>query len=220
MNGFLICNNSKLLAWILGSVHVFIRLAGGDYDMNIVMQKICLAVVTVYYFASGRDDCNQLVCISVCTLACLKNHMSRLYRIFCILTVAVSCPVTTAQYIIYFLFVDDVMFSRNKSHVGYDEPYGQKMSVSGRQCREGWSFSASSALSLSVLPPADWHPSAVNPAVHNRVWLWRWTMHYTLWPQCPILNCLGWRLHWFFGLWWRWPLGRREILSLLSYYHW
>jgi len=80
-------------------MHVFIRLAGGDYDMNIVMQKICLAVVTVYYFASwkGARYCNQLVCISVCTLACLKNHMSRLYRIFCILTVAVSCPVTTAQ---------------------------------------------------------------------------------------------------------------------------
>ena len=38
-----------------------------------------------YYFAYGWSAkcCNQRVCLSVCPLACLKNHMSQFYEIFC-----------------------------------------------------------------------------------------------------------------------------------------
>ena len=48
----------------------------------------------------------------------------------------------------------------------YGEAYGRGMWVSGRQRREGRSFSAS-VLFLPTLPPADWHPSPVSIAVYT-----------------------------------------------------
>jgi len=57
----------------------------------------------------------------------------------------------------------------NRAYVVYGEAYGRGVSASGRQRREGRSFSASAP--PSVLPPADWHPSAVSLAIHNQVWL-------------------------------------------------
>jgi len=89
------------------------------------------------YFAnrSGAKYCNQRVCTSVCPLACLKNHMSKLHQIFCIL------PMVIAR-------------SSSDNNVVYGKAYGRGMSVSGRQCKEGQSFSTSGR-PLSALPPAD-----------------------------------------------------------------
>ena len=61
------------------------------------------------YFAPGRwaRYCDQRVCLSVCPLAYLKNHMSKLHEIFN------TCypwppwfypPPTTLQYVMYFQF--------------------------------------------------------------------------------------------------------------------
>jgi len=50
--------------------------------------------------------------------------------------------------------------------VVYGEVYGCGMSTSGRQCREGRSWSAESP-PLSALPSADWHPSAVSLAIQH-----------------------------------------------------
>jgi len=69
-------------------------------------------------------------------------------------------------------FVNDIIFSHSREYVAYREAYGRRLSVSRRQRKEGRSFSAS-ASTVSALPPADWHPSAVSLAVHNGVWLCR-----------------------------------------------
>ena len=47
---------------------------------------------------------------------------------------------------------------------------------------DGQSFSAS-ALPISLLPPTDWHPSAVSLTAHNGVWLWSSTMHCARWQS-------------------------------------
>ena len=95
----------------------------------------------------GAKYCDQHVCTSVCPLACLKNHTSKLHQIFCIL------PMVIAR-------------SSSDNNVVYGKAYGRGMSVSGRQCREGQSFSTSGR-PLSALPPADWHPSDVSLSIHN-----------------------------------------------------
>jgi len=63
------------------------------------------------------------VCLSVCLLAYLKNHVSKFHKIFCR-----SRPIcyvkpwlgphwTTVQYVMYFSVVDNVRFSRNGGNV-------------------------------------------------------------------------------------------------------
>jgi len=59
-----------------------------------------------------------MMSMSVCLLAYLKNHMSKLHEIFC------TCylwpwfnPLMTLEYVMYFGFMDDVVFYRNR-------PYG------------------------------------------------------------------------------------------------
>jgi len=62
----------------------------------------------------AAEYCNQNVCMSVCPLIYLKNHMSRLLKIFstCYLWLWVS---TLMQLFIYVQFCDDVMFLRDVS---------------------------------------------------------------------------------------------------------
>ena len=83
-------------------------------------------------------------------------------------------------------FVGDLCF-HVIGHVMYSKAYGLGISVSGRQHRKGQSFNASSP-SLSTVPTADWHPSAVSLAIHNAVWLWRQTVHCT-WGRA-VCYCL------------------------------
>ena len=129
----------------------------------------------------------QSACLFVCPLAYLKNHTPKLHKIS--LHVPCGCGsvllLTTMQYVMmYFGFVDNVMFSHKRAYV-------QRVSVSGRQRKEGWSFSAS-ALPLSALPSTKGHPSAVTLTVHNRVWTWKHAMRCAqliMTSYKPFLSC-------------------------------
>lgn len=53
------------------------------------------------------------VCLSICLLRCQKlKSWLNIIVITCWLQLWLRCPVTIMQYIIYFWFVDDVMFSQ------------------------------------------------------------------------------------------------------------
>jgi len=89
-----------------------------------------LAILLVgYYFdpGSGVKHCVQRVCMSVCLSVCMpvclfarishKRHTSNLHEIFCTCYPwpwLGSC-LTTMQYVMYFRFVNDVMFSHNEA---------------------------------------------------------------------------------------------------------
>jgi len=66
-----------------------------------------------FYFASGRPRsakyCDQRVCVSVCPLAYLKNHISKFHEIFCTCDHGSVIWCTSG-------FVDDVMFSHNGAY--------------------------------------------------------------------------------------------------------
>ena len=124
-----------------------------------------------------RKECEvqQSACMSVCLH--MSRTTSKLHEIFC---------TWQCNTLYTYNFVNDAMFSHNTAHVVYSEAYGWGTSVSRRQCREGWSFSAS-ASPLSALPPAD--TLAVSLFVHNSLAVEANTMLH-MWGKSPILNCL------------------------------
>ena len=62
----------------------------------------------IYYFARSRfaKYCDQHVCLSVCLLVCLQNHMFKFQQIFCTCCLLswLSPPLTTVEYVVYFWF--------------------------------------------------------------------------------------------------------------------
>jgi len=98
-----ICDIRNLTGY---SVNAFRRL------LNIVALVRLTYVLYVLNFLSlllhpGKDAsyCNQGVYLSVCQLACFKNHMSKFY-FFCIryLSPWLGPPLTVMQYVIHFRF--------------------------------------------------------------------------------------------------------------------
>ena len=63
----------------------------------------------------GAKYCAYCVCLSVCLLACLKIRTSKVYQVFyiCCLWPELDPPRTAMRYVMYFRFVDDVIFSYN-----------------------------------------------------------------------------------------------------------
>jgi len=55
------------------------------------------------------------VSLSLCQHTYVRNHTSKLYQIFCMLLVDVarSSLAAASRYIVYFRFVDDVIFSHS-----------------------------------------------------------------------------------------------------------
>jgi len=169
----------------------------------------------LYYFApwlprKGVKYCDQCVCMSFLS-ACIsqKSHGQASWNFLCISQSHGSvflwqhCNMLCTSG-----FLDDIMFSDNGAYVVYSKAYGQGMSVSRRQCRERLSFSTS-APSLIELPPTDWHPSAVSLIIHNRVWLWRWTVRCARWQS--LLSSISLSLEW------KWCTGISTWISLLCH---
>ena len=140
--------------------------------------------------------------VSVCLLAYLRNHMSKLHEIFCIncgrglVLLWRQCNMLRISG-----FVDDVLFSHNQTRAVRRDL--RPRDVSQREATQGQSFSVSDQC-LSAFPPANWHPypSAVSLAVHSGVWLWRPTIKrhllialfsecYWYFCVCLLLSCLG-----------------------------
>jgi len=80
------------------------------------------ALFTYFYSAPARDVkyCDQLVCVSVSVcLSLSQNHTTKFHPVVVyMLTVSVarSSPDGSAIYVMYFRFVDDVMFSHNRAN--------------------------------------------------------------------------------------------------------
>jgi len=101
----------------------------------------------------GQTDTQTDVLITILR-DCFRGR-SKTHEIFCTYylcpCVARSCDGNAIRYT--FGFVDDVAFSQNRAHAVCGESYGLRMSVSGRQHRQGRSLSAS-VPALSMLSPA------------------------------------------------------------------
>ena len=124
------------------------------------------ALFTYFYSAPARDVkyCDQLVCVSVSVcLSLSQNHTTKFHPVVVyMLTVSVarSSPDGSAIYVMYFRFVDDVMFSHNRAN-------GQNRKlricfVEFARWRHRWegrslpSSTASSLFSLVSLEPWVW----------------------------------------------------------------
>jgi len=74
--------------------------------LQLQIQVCFLDMVPVFPNFRGAKSCDQRVCMSVCPLAYLKNHMFKLHEIFCTCYMWPwfgSC-LTTVQYVMYFRF--------------------------------------------------------------------------------------------------------------------
>jgi len=117
---------------------------------------------------------------------CLKNNMSKLHKIFCMLSVAVARFSLTIRYVLHVLWMTLCFTSLdNTGYVVYGEAYGRRKSVSGRQGREEELQSWSSTLSALLF--ADW--VCRKPRRPQRFWLWRRTMSWV--PGWSLLSSIA-----------------------------
>jgi len=106
---------------------------------------ITISILCYFVATKGATYCDQRVRLSVCLLVYLKNHMWKLYKIFCTcyLWPWLGPPLTAMQYVVYFRFCVWRHIFTQQGMWCTARLIRPRMSVSRRQRREiGESFSS------------------------------------------------------------------------------